>query len=423
MQDNRRENEKDVDLTGMIHEYSQDNELRKKIEEMKRQKEAEKNAPSEKAQETYHSELFDDIRPANTFTNNNNMTDIRVDQDDIEKTRVGFQDHDVNKTLVIMDGKKATSFGTPEETFQTDMMEDESYDDDDEYDDLDKTIVQPVSEVNDVHTLDLDDEEEYEDEPEGGNKDKKQKDGKLNDTKMNKIITFVIIGLVAVVVLVGGFFGVKALMGGSSAASDKKTETTTKTDTDKDKDKEEEEPKTDVDEDQDQSDKNIDVSNNEAKIASLNQQIKNLETDIEAVNKKIESAQKDYDDANAKLQTLLDDSTKKQNEAYAYYTDVYTPKKAAKEQAEKAMEGIAETDPNYAALSQAKEVAELEEDKAEAEFERLDEIAKAANDSYKNSPYTTTANTAQGKLTELNSQKETLQKKIDDAKAELAKLQ
>ena len=41
MDDKRRTagNDEDIDLSGMINEYSQDNELRKKIEELKKQKE------------------------------------------------------------------------------------------------------------------------------------------------------------------------------------------------------------------------------------------------------------------------------------------------------------------------------------------------------------------------------------------------
>ena len=44
MDDKRRTagNDEDIDLSGMINEYSQDNELRKKIEELKKQKEEEK---------------------------------------------------------------------------------------------------------------------------------------------------------------------------------------------------------------------------------------------------------------------------------------------------------------------------------------------------------------------------------------------
>lgn len=417
MQDNRRDNEKDVDLTGMIHEYSQDNELRKKIEEMKRQKEAEKNVTNEKVQESYHSELFDDIRPENTFTNNNkNMSDIRVDQEDIEKTRVGFQDSDINKTLVIMDGKKATSFGAQEATLQTEAMDDDSYLEDDEYDDFNKTIVQPISKDNDVHTLDLDENEKYEDDLGIEHTNNKEK-----DTKMNKIITFIIIGLVVLVLLIGGFFGIKALMGGSSSSSDKKTDTNTTTDKDKDTD-------TDIDKDKEedetnQNDKNKDVTNNEAKIASLNQQITNYEADLTEARNKLQNAQTEYDNANQKLQELLSDSEMKQNEANTYSNNIYTPKKIAKEEAEKAMHAVTETDPTYAALKLAYETAEQAVEPLETEYERLQEIAETANSNYNNSPYKTTASTAAGKLSELNSQIESLQNKIDEAKAELETLQ
>ena len=52
MDDKRRTagNDEDIDLSGMINEYSQDNELRKKIEELKKQKEEEKRIYASKQQ-------------------------------------------------------------------------------------------------------------------------------------------------------------------------------------------------------------------------------------------------------------------------------------------------------------------------------------------------------------------------------------
>mgnify|MGYP000423567643 CR=1 FL=1 len=63
MDDKRRTagNDEDIDLSGMINEYSQDNELRKKIEELKKQKEEEKRMYASRQQETSQGSIFDNI--------------------------------------------------------------------------------------------------------------------------------------------------------------------------------------------------------------------------------------------------------------------------------------------------------------------------------------------------------------------------
>ena len=70
MDDKRRNtgNDEDIDLSGMINEYSQDNELRKKIEELKKQKEEEKRMFASKQQASATgSSIFDSISETGTF--------------------------------------------------------------------------------------------------------------------------------------------------------------------------------------------------------------------------------------------------------------------------------------------------------------------------------------------------------------------
>ena len=70
MDDKRRTagNDEDIDLSGMINEYSQDNELRKKIEELKKQKEEEKRIYASKQESSAAgSSIFDSISETGTF--------------------------------------------------------------------------------------------------------------------------------------------------------------------------------------------------------------------------------------------------------------------------------------------------------------------------------------------------------------------
>ena len=110
MDDKRRMNttDEDVDLSGMINEYSQDNELRKKIEELKKQKEEEKRMYASRQQETSQGSIFDNISDTGSFKRTDTqkqggIPDIRVDDTQLDKTRVGFDDAPAyDKTLVIM---------------------------------------------------------------------------------------------------------------------------------------------------------------------------------------------------------------------------------------------------------------------------------------------------------------------------------
>lgn len=204
MQNNRKNEHDDVDLTGIINDYSKDSELRRKIEEMKRQKEAqttasasprnqEENAINPLTGEKFHSPIFEDKKAS---TEKKAIPDIRVDEEELAKTRVGFVDDTNDQTLVIMNGKKSlTAAEEPQAVTMTQQMPISDYDEEAEDEEkLGKTIVQPLS---DVHVLDEDEEplpvkksikkttskKEEVEEDEGDDEEK--------NTKINKIITYV----------------------------------------------------------------------------------------------------------------------------------------------------------------------------------------------------------------------------------------
>ena len=129
MDDKRRMNttDEDVDLSGMINEYSQDNELRKKIEELKKQKEEEKRMYASRQQETSQGSIFDNISDTGSFKRTDTqkqggIPDIRVDDTQLDKTRVGFDDAPAyDKTLVIMNNKTKASSADQTQIFGEDQ--------------------------------------------------------------------------------------------------------------------------------------------------------------------------------------------------------------------------------------------------------------------------------------------------------------
>lgn len=137
MQNNRKNEHDDVDLTGIINDYSKDSELRRKIEEMKRQKEAqttasasprnqEENAINPLTGEKFHSPIFEDKKAS---TEKKAIPDIRVDEEELAKTRVGFVDDANDQTLVIMNGKKSlTAAEEPQDVTMTQQMPISDYD-------------------------------------------------------------------------------------------------------------------------------------------------------------------------------------------------------------------------------------------------------------------------------------------------------
>ena len=321
MDDKRRTagNDEDIDLSGMINEYSQDNELRRKIEELKKQKEEEKRIYASKQESSAAgSSIFDSISETGTFkrpeaVKQGGIPDIRVDDTQLDQTRVGFDDDPAyDKTLVIMNNRNKASSADQTQIFGEDRtavfhtMDAQEYDDSDvEEEDAEEEIYEEDDDDNLLARIKEkkqrkeeakrkleqdDDEEEDEDDP-----------GK--SAKMNKIITYVIIGIVGICIIAGAFFGVKYALSNFLGGSDDKEKTTDKSGTDS-KDKEQNEgnkqTNTNPSDDEDEEKKN-EIKTNQAEAAQLQKQLDQYESQLKDVEKDLAAAKKDKDAAQSDL--------------------------------------------------------------------------------------------------------------------------
>lgn len=308
---NVHEQDDELDLSSMINEYEEDSVLRQKIEQMKKQK-AEEEARHKESMEVDASKSAlhidhavpnaSNVPSSNDRTvmnlpkyeeDSNKSTFLDVDAtQDISETRelhLQGEHNDVDKTLVIMDNQRQRVF----ETQRDEEQEDESI------------FVYDNREVDEEEITD-EDIDEFLGEEETKKTAKKQIDPK----KMNKVITYVITGAVALCLLVGVGFGVKFAMdsfGGDDKASemdttkDKNKDTTkdtTKKDTDKDTDKTTE--KTDPSDKTNNSNNttnNTPTTDNSVKIAEINGTIKGYRDQIDQLNNQI-------NDSKSKLNSL-----------------------------------------------------------------------------------------------------------------------
>ncbi|MEG2507675.1 MAG: hypothetical protein RSA93_08365, partial [Longicatena sp.] len=257
-------NDADLDLNDMINEYGEDNELRRKINELKKQKDDSTSNPSENM--SYSNLSFE--------KKSTRFNDIRIDED-VDKTRVGFSD-DNDKTLVIMGSKnKSTPVYEDEEDV---ILEAEALEENTQ--DRNTTNVFSTQEINAYE----DEEEEPTNKP--NKKERKEKlkeedeEDSEKDAKTNKIITYVIIGIVAVCIIVGGFFGVKYFLLGDSKSStdDKKTTETTK------------KPTNDKNDNKDKDSDKTDIKDNSAIVKQLTTQRDTDQAQLDAVIKDIATA-------------------------------------------------------------------------------------------------------------------------------------
>lgn len=305
-EEDERNNTNQDDLSDMINAYSQDNELKKKINELKKQK-----AEAESSKKTEDTFAFSTLRKDNTqpLPKTSGIPDIQAD-DDLTKTRVGFDgDSAYDKTLVIMDSK-------PKATFKSEEVEDEYeepvYEEEEEQEESSETQV-----FQDLHMDQYDeDEEEEEDDLPKRKKAKPKKDKNPEaDQKMNKIITYVIIGVVVVVLLIAGGFGVKYALG-NFLSSDKKKDDPKVTDTNKPT--ENKPNKTDDNQtngNDGKSDANI--TDNSAEKAKVSGELKALEEQLESKKNEVAAAQKALDEANTNKTTYLNKVTALSQEAQA----------------------------------------------------------------------------------------------------------
>ena len=321
MDDQRRTagNDEDIDLSGMINEYSQDNELRKKIEELKKQKEEEKRIYASKQESSAAgSSIFDSISETGTFkrpeaVKQGGIPDIRVDDTQLDQTRVGFDDDPAyDKTLVIMNNRNKASSADQTQIFGEDRtavfhtMDAQEYDDSDvEEEDAEEEIYEEDDDDNLLARIKEkkqrkeeakrkleqdDDEEEDEDDP-----------GK--SAKMNKIITYVIIGIVGICIIAGAFFGVKYALSNFLGGSDDKEKTTDKSGTgskDKEQNEGNKQTNTNPGDDEDEEKKN-EIKTNQAEAAQLQKQLDQYESQLKDVEKDLAAAKKDKDAAQSDL--------------------------------------------------------------------------------------------------------------------------
>ena len=321
MDDKRRTagNDEDIDLSGMINEYSQDNELRKKIEELKKQKEEEKRIYASKQESSAAgSSIFDSISETGTFkrpeaVKQGGIPDIRVDDTQLDQTRVGFDDDPAyDKTLVIMNNRNKASSADQTQIFGEDRtavfhtMDAQEYDDSDaEEEDAEEEIYEEDDDDNLLARIKEkkqrkeeakrkleqdDDEEEDEDDP-----------GK--SAKMNKIITYVIIGIVGICIIAGAFFGVKYALSNFLGGSDDKEKTTDKSGTgskDKEQNEGNKQTNTNPSDDEDEEKKN-EIKTNQAEAAQLQKQLDQYESQLKDVEKDLAAAKKDKDAAQSDL--------------------------------------------------------------------------------------------------------------------------
>lgn len=321
MDDKRRTagNDEDIDLSGMINEYSQDNELRKKIEELKKQKEEEKRIYASKQESSAAgSSIFDSISETGTFkrpeaVKQGGIPDIRVDDTQLDQTRVGFDDDPAyDKTLVIMNNRNKASSADQTQIFGEDRtavfhtMDAQEYDDSDveeEYaeeeiyeEDDDDNLLARIKEKKQrkeeaKRKLEQDDDEE-EDEDDPG-----------KSAKMNKIITYVIIGIVGICIIAGAFFGVKYALSNFLGGSDDKEKTTDKSGTgskDKEQNEGNKQTNTNPGDDEDEEKKN-EIKTNQAEAAQLQKQLDQYESQLKDVEKDLAAAKKDKDAAQSDL--------------------------------------------------------------------------------------------------------------------------
>ena len=422
----------DDDLSNMIHEYSKDNELRRKIDELKRQKEEEKRIYEAK-QNSQHESIFDHISDTGSFkntetnTNSNGIPDIRVDDTLIEKTRVGFEDQPAyDKTLIIMDNKTRAS--ALEETKILDKNATSDFYDDEDYEE---------NVVEEEEDEDSDDEVVYEDEEDDDdnllsliNKRKKKKEDKDDDDdseeddsedevktqKMNKIITYVIIGIVGICIVVAAFFGVRYALSNFFGGSDSDTPAE-QTESEENTGETTEQP-TDDQTDGSDDGNSVNIETNQTEIARLEKQLEQYENELDKVKSQLETAQKNRDDAQAELdsyQSLYDQAVQLQSQSDAVKTALDKVNSLSSYQNSTNPDEKAQYD---AALQ---EYQNLCSQYGVADYQEIYAKASAANSEYNTKAQSaeTKKEEAESQISSLNNRKTDLESKIADVTTQL----
>ncbi len=281
---NQWKDEDELDLSDMIDEYEEDQELRKKIDAMKQAKQnimQETQGSSEITTESNDSDTIDD---SDGFYEDNDIVQPEM-SDEIGKTRV-----------VV---------GRP--------LNDSDFTRDEESDRIGDSIhMYENREMLEEEITDEDIEEFLGNDREESTSEK----AKMDPAKMNKIITYAITGIVALFLLIGVGIGVKALVD-HSGGEDKVVEGDKEKDQDKEKDKDDDEEgnKPITDNNKEQDDDPEDKQDNSKRIAEINGKIKANEKQIAEHNKQIEQAKKVKEnyEKNKLGELLASANTKKEN--------------------------------------------------------------------------------------------------------------
>lgn len=269
---NHRKDEDELDLSDMIDEYEEDQELRKKIDAMKQ---AQNNRMQKPVEKEYVS------REPILMNYSDDSTSESVQNDN-------FDDYDGNDDVVFSvddsdeSGKTRVVMNQPlhESDFVTEP-ESESSDDSIYMYDNREVVEEEITEEDIEEFLGNDQDEQP------------QEKTKVDPAKMNKIITYAITGVVALCLLIGIGFGVKAMLDHNSS-EDKVVDSDKDKDKDKDKenDKNKDQPVTNIDEEPDTDPDNEDKKDNSKRIAKINGQITAYNKQIEDDNQKIAAAKK-----------------------------------------------------------------------------------------------------------------------------------
>ncbi len=190
--ENNKHNQND-ELNDIINDYSQDTDLHQKIKEMKKQKEeqeaifkAQQNDINPLTGNKYQSSIFEEPKKTSSFAN------ISADTQVFETNKDKFVDDTMEKTLVIMNGKTTLESSNEEEEQEDDLIFVE--DEEEEETEKSKFHLFPKRKIEDGEESEV---EEIDTE---------------KSKKINKIITYVIIIVIAFVILGGVFVGAKAVL-------------------------------------------------------------------------------------------------------------------------------------------------------------------------------------------------------------------
>ncbi len=275
---NHRKDEDELDLSDMIDEYEEDQELRKKIDAMKQAQNNRMQKPVEKeyvSREPILMNYSDDSTPESVQNDN-------------------FDDYDGNDDVVFSvddsdeGGKTRVVMNQPlhESDFVTEP-ESESSDDSIYMYDNREVVEEEITEEDIEEFLGNDQDEQP------------QEKTKVDPAKMNKIITYAITGVVALCLLIGIGFGVKAMLDHNSS-EDKVVDSDKDKDKDKDKEKEKDknkdQPVTNTDEESDTDPDNEDKKDNSKRIAEINGKINANNQQISVYRKQIELARQSLRD-------------------------------------------------------------------------------------------------------------------------------